>query len=244
MEQKLDGGSPRERLVREALESYKDEYQEMSSDWRSLDGKAQGSIAISGIVLTAIFIFLRTLNNNAGCIEKSLLTAVVVMVSVSIILALLALRVRIYQQPPLGEKLETHISNLLASGSKDAMHEFYVDQSARWKEVNANIVKVNDDKASRVQGSQYSIALAIFLVAIIAVIRIWCWAQETTPVSSSDLVGLHASSTNDVRISAACPKPVLAICSPNCCQAGMGSGNLDQDDCKEPEPDILDHDAS
>jgi hypothetical protein len=96
---------------------------------------------------------------------------------VTVILAVLSLRVREVVAPPLGENLDDLITDL--SGVSDAeetaerLPRFVGDQLSMWKAANEAVDRVNKDKASLVALAQRLLLLAIGLVAVLTGITIF-----------------------------------------------------------------------
>lgn len=173
-----DRHSARDQLLAGALQSYRDEYKELSDTWRHVEGKAQGTITVAGIFLAAAFAFVRDLTGaGTGLVEKSILAVAVGMLTVTVILAVLSLRVRELVAPPLGENLDDLITDL--SGVSDAeeiaerLPRFVGDQLSLWKTANEAVDRVNKDKASLVALAQRLLLLAIGLVAALTGITIF-----------------------------------------------------------------------
>lgn len=168
--------NPKEKLLRDALDSYKEEYSELSETWRNLDGKAQGVIAVSGIFLAGMLAFVRALLQSASCTEKWLLTVSAVFLVLNIIFALLVLWVRTVPKAPLGESLETLINDLLnmEDGTEpERLHNFSRDHARMWKTTNLEVQKVNEKKARHLVCAQGMLILAIGCVVFFTLIKVW-----------------------------------------------------------------------
>ncbi len=173
-----DQQSARDQLLAGALQSYRDEYKELSDTWRHVEGKAQGTITVSGIFLAAAFAFVRDLTGaGTGLLEKSILAVAVGMLTATVILAVLSLRVREVVAPPLGESLDEMITDL--SGVTDAaeiaerLPRFVGDQLQMWKNANEAVDQVTKGKAGLVAWAQRLLLLAIALVAVLTGITIF-----------------------------------------------------------------------
>lgn len=167
---------PNERLLRDALDSYKDEYSELSETWRSLDGKAQGAIAASGIFLAGMLAFVRDLLRTASCAEKCLLTTSAIFLSFSIVFALLVLWVRTVPMAPLGESLESLINDLLGAEdgtTPERLSNFARDHAKMWKTTNVEVQRVIEKKARNLVWVQGLLVSAIGFAVIFTLIRIW-----------------------------------------------------------------------
>lgn len=167
---------PKEQLLRDALDSYKEEYSELSEIWRNLDGKAQGAIAVSGIFLAGMLAFVRALLQSASSAEKWLLTVSAIFLVLSIIFALIVLWVRTVPKAPLGESLEILINDLLSmeDGTEpERLHNFSRDHARMWKITNIEIQKVNEKKAFYLVWAQGMLIMAIGTVVLFTLIKVW-----------------------------------------------------------------------
>lgn len=173
-----DQQSARDQLLAGALQSYRDEYKELSDTWRHVEGKAQGTITVSGIFLAAAFAFVRDLTGaGTGLLEKSVLAVAVGTLTATVILAVLSLRVREVVAPPLGESLDEMITDLSglthAAEIAERLPRFIGDQLEMWKNANEAVDRVNKGKAGLVAWAQRLLLLSIGLVAVLTGITIF-----------------------------------------------------------------------
>jgi hypothetical protein len=171
-----DSQDPSERLIIQALDAHKDEYKELAEVWRSLDAKAQGTVAISGIFLAGVFAFVNDLQANAACVARCLLTATAALLAVSVILALAVLWVRSVSSAPLGESLSVLVRDLLSADdglSSERLQDYYKDQAHLWKATNEEVDTANRRKAGFLIAAQVSLALGILCGITITFMRIW-----------------------------------------------------------------------
>lgn len=165
-----------ERLVRDALGAYKEEHSELSEIWHNLDGKAQGTIAVSGIFLAGMLAFVRALSERVILIEKLLFTATVGLLSLSIIFALLVLLVRSVSSAPLGESLDELTDDLLRAEdgtSTERLLDFSRDYARMWKTTNREVEKVNEKKAGHLIKAQILLVVAIGCAVFVTLSEIW-----------------------------------------------------------------------
>jgi hypothetical protein len=83
-----DANAIRLTLGEQLLASFQQEYDDAVETWRALEGKAQISITIGGVVLAAVFAFARDLKGISS-LEKLLLGSSVVLLVVAVLLGLL-----------------------------------------------------------------------------------------------------------------------------------------------------------
>ena len=164
-------------LLRLALEGYREEYRDLSETWRNLDGKAQGSGAIAGIFLAAVFAWVRPLAAGAGTLERVLLCASIVLLVASVVAAVLALQVRTVSAPPLGEETGKMIDDLLRPENVGELPEriprLFQDQIRAWRATNRETADANLGKADRVRDSQVALLAAAALVAVLSVLAVF-----------------------------------------------------------------------
>jgi len=165
-----------EQLLRSALDSYKQEHRVVSETWKHLESKAQGTIAISGILLAGVFAFVRMVSVASATHEKLLLMSAVLMLLLSVIFAVCVLRIREVAGAPLGDDVRGLVEDLLAGGevpSPEEISNFINDQAGMWSEVNKQVDAINQCKASYLFRSQKVLLIAIMLVATLTIIAIW-----------------------------------------------------------------------
>lgn len=167
---------PRELLIRDALDGYKEEYRELSETWRSHDAKAQGTIAISGIFLAGMLAFVRTLTQTAAHTEKCLLTATAVLLTLSIICCLLVLWIRNVTSAPLGESLAALVKDLLRGEdgiAPEGLLNYCHDQAEMWNRTNQDVEIVNKKKVRHLINAQVLLLLAIGCAGIVTLMEVW-----------------------------------------------------------------------
>ena len=164
------------KLLEAALASYREEYRDLADDWKGLETKAQGSVAVAGIFLAALFAFVRELTANSGPLESVLLAVAVLTLLVSVGYAIAALRIRDIAASPLGKHLKPLVQHLLATpdleANPDRATNFLNDHIRMWHETNENMHHENDRKAGHVLRSQVCLMAAIAAVAILTVVKI------------------------------------------------------------------------
>jgi hypothetical protein len=165
---------PRESLLKTVLDAYRDEYEKMVGSWRGLEGKAQGNIAIAGIFIAGAFAFVRDIIRTSPNYQKHIFVVVLVLLVVSVINSLLALRIRSVPGPPGGEMLSKLVGDLLPLISEkdfeDRMQAFIGDQIKGWKQCVEKVREANGDKAVYLWVAQLALLAAILLVAALTII--------------------------------------------------------------------------
>jgi hypothetical protein len=157
------------RLASDALASYREEYRELSETWRHLESKAQGTVAIAGIFLAGVFAFVRALSESAGIWDKILLLAAVSLLVLSVLSAILALRVRQVAGPPVGDSLDALVKDLLGpeGATQEDLVAFVRDQTGMWADANKDVHEHNQTKAGHLFRAQILLLIAILVVAFL-----------------------------------------------------------------------------
>lgn len=164
------------KLLSEVLASYKEEYRELSEIWRNLDAKAQGVVAIDGILLAAIFAFVRLLSSETPMCERLMITVTAVLLTVSVGFATRVLWIKSVPAAPLGESLEDLVADLLdLPDGTDAqrLEDLTRDHAGLWRDTNAEIAKVNSKKAIAIVVSQTFLLLALLAAVVLTLYKVW-----------------------------------------------------------------------
>jgi len=163
-----------QELMRCALESYREEYQELSDRWRNLDAKAQGVGAIAGVFLAAAFAWARDVPVGFGCCER-LLLAVGVLLLVGVVLsAVLALRLRSVSGVPTGLEIAKMVEDIrgviVTSEAEQRILAFCQDQTRLWKQANDDMRLMMPAKARWVQWGQWLLFVATVAFGVLSII--------------------------------------------------------------------------
>lgn len=171
--------NPKTQLLQEALNSYEKEYHELCETWRHLEDKAQGTITISGIFLAALFTFVSGLIDTIGLFdlyyEKGLLIAAAILLTASVIYAILVLKIKEVKTPPQGDELNELINDLVESQeaeTSERLPNFIRDQVKLWQKVNLATYEIDLGKARNLFRAQVLLITAICAVMILTLILI------------------------------------------------------------------------
>lgn len=167
--------SAKESLGKLVLESFFDEYREYTENWRSLETKAQGNIAIAGIFVAGVFAFLTKSGSTPDVYERFFLLIAIFLLIFSVIFAMLVLRTRIVPIPPLGSFMDysaRHLLLLAESEFPERFRRFNSDHTNTWREVISKTTKSLRSKAFYLWIAQVLLMSAIISVAILAVIKV------------------------------------------------------------------------
>lgn len=167
---------PATSLLRSSVDSFTIEYEELSQNWRHIDNKAQSNITISGIFIAAIFAFIKDLSSSFELWQKIVLVADMLALIASVSFSLVALLVRKVQAAPLGEVYSQIVTDLLNVDDFDSDENqrcFINDMIKIWHKTNRETYDVYSKKARYLAYSQYILIVAIILVVILSISRIF-----------------------------------------------------------------------
>ena len=158
-------------LANRVLESYKFEYQDYTTWWNDIERKAQGTVAIAGIILAGTFAFVRQLDSATPLLEKGLLAAIVVLLLASIALSVVALFVREFHLPPGADKIEEIAREILDAPDVENLHDRVVgityDEAPLWRECTNGLYVACRSKAGFVARAQVSLLIAAILITVV-----------------------------------------------------------------------------
>lgn len=161
----------REFLRKTLLDSYQDEYKEISDIWRVLETKAQGNIAIAGIFIAGAFAFIGKIERQTFWLEKELLFLVI-----SVVFSVLVLKVRQVYFPPMGGFIDQMFIDHLKITNDDELlarfPRFINDQAKAWEKVKINLERQNKLKARFLGFAQWFLLIAILTVALATLLKI------------------------------------------------------------------------
>ncbi len=163
------------RFLEVALASYRDEYRELAEDWRALDRKAQGTVAIAGIFIAAALAFLDAVP-IADAVTTMLLAIAVTALATSVVFAVLALRIREVRSPPPGDRITVMARDLSAPEEPKTdisdVVGFLNEQIEQWRPVNRDVRKHYNAKTQHMGRAQFYLTVAIIAVAVLALKQI------------------------------------------------------------------------
>jgi type II secretory pathway predicted ATPase ExeA len=171
-----DKFDPKAQLLKDVLDSYKEEHRELSEIWRNLDAKSQGVIAIDGIFIAAMFAFIRALSESQTCDERWMLMISASLLTISVVLAIRVLWIRSVPSAPVGESLESLVDDLLKleDGTQtERLHNLFKDHAEMWKSINSKVQEVNESKARLLVIAQGVLLAAILAIVLLTFLKIW-----------------------------------------------------------------------
>lgn len=160
-----------ETAQKEVLESYRREFDQLTSTFRDLDGKAQGTAAIAGVFLAACVGFSGKLEDFNFSLFRGVLAIAVVSLVAVVAFSLRTLAIRDVTSAPSGESVQNILTQLRGIES-DADFEtrlgfLYGDITSLWKACVRDRREANAAKASHVWSAQRSLVASALLVAIL-----------------------------------------------------------------------------
>ncbi len=165
----------RRDLRNQILEAYRDEYKELCFNRQNLDVKAQGNVAIAGIFLAGIFVFIRDVG-KFSCFEKVLLITLIVCLVASVLLSILALIVRKITDANLGNNIKALVERILEESDfeklKEASAQSPTDQKNLWEKLTPDIRKINTEKGWYLLIGQILLLAAITAAVVVLILRI------------------------------------------------------------------------
>ena len=162
-------------LLRLALDGNRDYYDEMTELWRHLDTKAQGTIALGGILLAAFAGFVAKGQRPAACVDRAFSVVAVLLFTSGIAMSALCLRLRQSSVPPHFGELQSSIEDLLKIDKDDResrMPDLFRELISLWKETNEETSRILKRKSTWLRIGQYLTVISIVWLAVFAIINI------------------------------------------------------------------------
>lgn len=166
----------KETLPNKVVEAYSNAYKELTDNWRALETKAQGNIAIAGIFIGGAFAFIQKIGPNLILAEKVGLITALVFLTLSVLFAVRALRVQIVPAPFFGEFVEGSVRRLLEITDEAEFNRRFInfvnDHAAKWQNI---LIEVNEqlrDKAANLKNAQRFLIAAILAVSLFAASKV------------------------------------------------------------------------
>ena len=165
-----------ERMRKATLDAYLEEYKQLKETWRSIETKAQGSIAVAGIFIAGGLAFLTKLEAHLGRADKALLFIGLTCLIGSVILSILVLRTKVANVPPLGSIVGAYALGMLRLKSVDDLEvhtgAFFRDVVTGWRNIIGEVTAANASKARTLWVAQLFLILAILVVAVLSLIKL------------------------------------------------------------------------
>jgi hypothetical protein len=161
------------------IQAYSDEYARNDDGWKSIENKAQGTIAVAGIFAGFALSYLSDMPSELTSPMRFLFVAVVVLLFASIVAALFALHVRAYKTAPSGTYYDELVRKYKqASSDGDGPYTIKLNLQKNvldaWRKAVADSQSANEEKAKRV-----TIAQVLLLAAIALTMGFSTWVALT-----------------------------------------------------------------
>jgi len=166
----VDVSKLRELLRAYILDCYDKEYKEIALIWQRIEAKAQGNVAIAGVFIGAVLAFVRE-SGARSLPETVMLVLATVMLAISLIFSILALRVRkTTPDAPYSVAGEFCFDLLVFQDAEllSRFDDFLKDHRTVWRKSNDQLNALRNEKARHLWFGQLWLALAILTVALLA----------------------------------------------------------------------------
>jgi hypothetical protein len=160
----------------QVLTAYEVEYRDLADNWRSLDGKAQGTVAIAGVFIGGAVAFAQRLSSDSSNAMRTAVGLGVLLLLVCVGFAISVLRIRTVNAPPDGDSVRKLVADLLEVSESERAGRYlgYLeDRVVAWKTGIDEVASVNDSKATALWRAQLSLAAAIGAFAILIVLQLY-----------------------------------------------------------------------
>lgn len=185
-------------LLSHCREAYADE----AETWRDLERKAQATVGIVGVFFAGAFVILRE-SGPIQATEAVLLTIALIALCASAVFALSSMRVADVGSIETIEKVQQCARFVVSAGSdedaKERIRLFVHERSDGWKAVCSSLANENERKANTVHRSQKCLRVAVLVVLVLAVVKIWSPSVERTTGSDSARSS-HGSTPSSTRL--------------------------------------------
>ncbi len=163
------------KIWRDVLDGYKDAYDQARDDWKSLDTKAQGTVAIAGIFISGIISIFRQLSSDVLDFNHLLLGFSILNSGVAVALAAATLWIRRSRIPPAGVEARSLADRAIGSGQPvhplETERAFVQEQITGWDASVQSIRAEYTKKASRLLYSQI-LLLAVVAPVVIVLLKV------------------------------------------------------------------------
>lgn len=159
------------------LDAYREEYEDLAADWRSVDSKAQALIGAAGIFLSATIVFAGFASHNLTATEKLLVCTALVTIVLAIGFALRAQLITETGGMPSGKTVHNLIDDVLRNGhgekKKVLLEAVYNGLTTKWGTSNVDVENKVTNKANNVQIAQWLLVATLGIFVMLAVVRVF-----------------------------------------------------------------------
>jgi len=159
----------RTRSREDVLGAYKVEYDDQMANWRALDSKAQGAVAVAGLFTGGLLSLVKDLQASEPSSWRLALAVALGLLLVAVLASLRVLWVREVADPPSGTTAAILASDLQDLSEGEATHiaryhGYLGDRAALWERAVADTRSGNHRKAKALAVAQGCLVAAIIVV--------------------------------------------------------------------------------
>jgi hypothetical protein len=167
--------TPKQQLLEFVQTSYEQEFDELVDNWKGIETKAQGTVAVCGIFIAAVIAFATKHTGDFVTLRAVFLSLALFLLIASVVCAVAALLVTSVPNSPRGEDVEDKFKPLLA---KDVLEQSDLSKLGgeiidKWRSTNVAIHEANGKKADRLFVAQALLLAAIFVAVVIGDFEVW-----------------------------------------------------------------------
>jgi hypothetical protein len=162
--------------LQQAIEAYKESYRDFADNWRAMETKAQGSVAIAGLFVAGVFALVRDKAPGMPPFERVVLGATIVSLLLTIYWAIRVLAVRDVEGPVRGETLQKVAEDfqVLPVDERNRYRQPYqVSVCLLWKERLQELAKEGSSKAEQLYRAQFCLTVAVALAGILTLYQLF-----------------------------------------------------------------------
>lgn len=159
----------RKELLDASLAAAQQLWQARMDQWKTLETKAQGTVAIAGIFLGGVFSMANAVKSNSGMFERVVLTLTSGALLLAVANAIHALQVRSTAFPggSLHETVEVLLRPERAHELAERVPLFAGDRARDWRACAKELVAVNAAKAVNLRRAQWALLASALLVGLL-----------------------------------------------------------------------------
>jgi hypothetical protein len=164
-------------LFVEAIAAYRDEYKDLYDAWKNIDTKAQGTVAIAGIFLGAVFTLANpspTWAVKLSAEDRGFLFLSAGALALAVVLAAVALWVVTAPRQVEGAKVRQLVTTAVGGTAPDptTVAKLRQDLSTLWQATNERFAADVEAKAKWLRMAQVTLVAGVLLFATVTFLRI------------------------------------------------------------------------
>lgn len=165
-----------EDLLERVLRRYEGEYLELTNVWKNLESKAQGNVAISGLLISVSGFFMNGFEIGFLAYARNIIAISIIFLAISVACSIFVLIVQPGMNIPSGEgyeKMARAILNLEEEELKMRKFNFLMDECSLWKSAIDSRRKTCVRKAKCLRISQCLLLLSLMLLSSNIVVNLY-----------------------------------------------------------------------